>query len=116
MAHWKIENEEWIPVMTTLSPALEAIIHLVKPWKCACERRSTNLCQCRKAGLLCTDPAAGPIMIMNVRINNANATNDGDTEDEEEDDDDDAQPYHRGTNSKKVYRLLRFSGPASLSC
>jgi len=41
---------------------------------------------------------------------------DGDTEDEEDDDDDDVQPYHRGINSKKVYKLVRFSGPASLSC
>ena len=40
--------------MTTLSPAPEAIIQLVK-CKCATERCSTNHCQCRKAGLPCTD-------------------------------------------------------------
>ena len=74
MVHWKIENEELIPVMTTLSLALEAIIQLVK-WRCACERRSTNLCQCRKAGLLCTDPRSCSDNDHGcVRINNANAT------------------------------------------
>ena len=51
---WTMENDEWIPVMTTLSPAPEAIIQLVK-CKCAKERCSTNRCQCRKAGLLCMD-------------------------------------------------------------
>ena len=35
-----MENEEWIPVMTTLSPAPE-------------ERCSTNRYQCRITGLLC---------------------------------------------------------------
>ena len=48
---WTMKNDEWIPVMTTLSPAPNAIIQLVK-CKCATERCSTNH---RKAGLLCTD-------------------------------------------------------------
>ena len=51
---WTMENDEWIPVMTTLSPAPEAIIQLVK-CRCAKVRCSTNRCHCRKAGLLCTD-------------------------------------------------------------
>ena len=51
---WTMENDEWIPVMTTLSPAPEAIIQLVN-CKCAKERCSTNRCQSRKAELLCTD-------------------------------------------------------------
>ena len=48
-----MENDEWIPVMTTLSPAFEALIQLVK-CRCIKERCSTNHSQCRKAGLLCS--------------------------------------------------------------
>ena len=49
-----MENNEWLPVMTRLPPAPEAVIHLVK---CGCvkQRCETNHCQCRKAGLNCTD-------------------------------------------------------------
>ncbi|KAJ7383833.1 hypothetical protein OS493_025705 [Desmophyllum pertusum] len=45
---------EWFPIMTPLQPAPDAVLHLVK---CGCsrERCSTNRCQCRKAGLPCTD-------------------------------------------------------------
>ena len=41
-------------MLTKLPPAPEALIQLVK---CTCtkERCSTNRCQCRKAGLNCTD-------------------------------------------------------------
>ena len=44
----------WTPVMTSLQPAPDAILHLVK---CGCskERCSSNRCRCRKAGLNCTD-------------------------------------------------------------
>lgn len=45
---------EWVPVMTRLPPAPDAVLHLVK-CGCAKERCSTNRCQCRKAGLKCTD-------------------------------------------------------------
>ena len=47
-------NAEWVPVMTTLSPAPEAVI---EPVKCGFskERCSTDRCQCLRAGLLCTD-------------------------------------------------------------
>ena len=41
-------------MMTTLPPALEAVIQVVKRG-CAKERCSTNTCQCRKADLNCTD-------------------------------------------------------------
>ncbi|KAL9978164.1 hypothetical protein ACROYT_G015654 [Oculina patagonica] len=51
---WVMENGEWVPVMTTLTPAPEAIIQLVK-YRCSKERCKSNLCQCRRAGLLCTD-------------------------------------------------------------
>ena len=63
-------------------------------------------------------PAAVPILIMNVRINNANATIMTVIlrMKEEDDDDKDVQPYYRGINFKKGSKLLRFSGPASLSC
>ena len=51
---WRMDKDEWLPVMTTLPPAPEAIIQLVK---CGCskERCSTNCCQCHRAGLHCTD-------------------------------------------------------------
>jgi len=102
--------------MTTLSPALEAIIQLVR-CRCAWERRSTNLCQCRKAGLLCTDPRSCSNNDHECENQQCECDDyDGDTEDEEDDDHDDVQPYYRGINFKKVYKLLRFSGPASLSC
>ena len=51
---WKEEDKAWIPVMTTLPPAPEAIIHLVK-CRCAKERCTTKRCQCRKAQMNCTD-------------------------------------------------------------
>ena len=51
---WKEEEKKWIPIMTTLLPAPEAIIHLVK-CKCVKEKCTTKRCQCRKAGLNCTD-------------------------------------------------------------
>lgn len=51
---WTMENDHWVPVMTTLQPAPKAVIQLVK---CGCskERCATNRCQCRKAKLRCTD-------------------------------------------------------------
>ena len=51
---WVMKDNEWLPVMTRLPPAPEAVIHLVK---CGCvkQRCETNHCQCRKAGLNCTD-------------------------------------------------------------
>ena len=48
---WVMEDKEWVLVMVDLAPA---IIQLVK-CKCAKKRCSTNRCQCRKAGVLCTD-------------------------------------------------------------
>ena len=40
--------------MTTLPPAPESVIEIVKCRSCRKERCSTNRCQCRRAGLLCT--------------------------------------------------------------
>ena len=51
---WKLEDNKWLPVITTLPPAPEAVIQLVK-CGCATERCSTNRRQCRKANLNCTD-------------------------------------------------------------
>ena len=48
------EDGKWVPVMTNLPPAPEAIIQLVR-CKCAKSRCSNNRCQCQKAGLVCTD-------------------------------------------------------------
>ena len=49
-----VDENGWVPVMTKILPAPDAIIYLVK-CKCAKQRCSTNRCQCRKAGLSCTD-------------------------------------------------------------
>lgn len=51
---WKKDDDQWLPVMTKKPPAPKAIIELVK---CGCvkQRCSTNRCQCRKAGLSCTE-------------------------------------------------------------
>lgn len=51
---WTWQNERWVPVMTTLSQAPDAIIHLVK---CGCskDRCTNNRCQCMKAGLNCAE-------------------------------------------------------------
>ena len=51
---WKEEDMAWIPVMTTIPSACEAIIHLVK-CRCVKERCTTKRCQCRKTEMNCTD-------------------------------------------------------------
>ena len=51
---WRMAQEEWGPDITKLPSAPEAILQLVQ-CRCTEERCSTNLCQCRKAGLNCTD-------------------------------------------------------------
>ena len=51
---WTADENGWVPVMTKIPPAPDAIIYLVK-CKCAKERCSTKRCQRRKAGLSCTD-------------------------------------------------------------
>ncbi|CAH3164811.1 unnamed protein product, partial [Porites lobata] len=51
---WQDEDGKWVPVMTNLPPAPEAIIQLVR-CKCAKSRCSNNRCQCQKAGIVCTD-------------------------------------------------------------
>ena len=51
---WKREEDKWVPVMTTLFPAPEAVIELVR---CGCSksRCSSSRCNCKKAQLRCTD-------------------------------------------------------------
>ena len=50
---WEKNDNRWLPVMTKLPPAPEAIIQLVK---CGCTKQcASNRCQCRKNGLACTD-------------------------------------------------------------
>lgn len=78
---WVMENDEWVPVMTTLEPAPKAIIQLVK---CACakSRCSSNRCQCRKAGLFCTDmcECSEDSDCENQQSNDEDATYDDDVE------------------------------------
>jgi len=52
---WKKDDEsEWQPVMSTLPPAPDVVLHLVK---CGCQktRCATKHCACAKASLPCTD-------------------------------------------------------------
>jgi len=86
---WTMENYEWIPVKTTLSPVPVAIVQLVK---CRCEKEpcSTNRCQCRKAGLLCTDLCSCSEDDDDGCENQQGEWDDDDSDIEEEEDDDDA--------------------------
>ena len=48
---WEKKDNRWLPVMTKLPPATEAIIQLVK---CAYTKQCTSdRCQCRRNGLQC---------------------------------------------------------------
>ena len=50
---WEKHDNRWLPVMTKLPPAPEAIIYQVK---CGCMKQcASNRCQCQKNGLSCTD-------------------------------------------------------------
>jgi len=79
-------------VMAQLQPAPDAVLHLVK---CGCikSRCSTNRCQCRKAGLNCTDLCScsdeGVESCDNVDIDGDSdieySDNDEDTEEENDD-------------------------------
>lgn len=51
---WRLVDNKWTPVMTSLPPAPEAILQLVK-CGCAKDKCQTKRCQCVKAGLKCTD-------------------------------------------------------------
>ena len=53
---WKKTDDAWCPIMTSVQPAREAIIELVR---CGCKTQcATNRCQCKRAGLPCTDLCA----------------------------------------------------------
>ena len=89
--------------MTTLQPAPDAILHLVK---CGCskERCSTNRCQCRKAKLPCTDLCSCIDNEEDEPCNNANEEEEVDSESSDvEESDDDGDEWH-------------FIRRASLSC
>ena len=51
---WNLVDGRYKPVMTTLPPAPQAVIDLVK-CSCAKTRCSSNRCKCRRNGLNCTD-------------------------------------------------------------
>lgn len=78
--------------MTRLQPAPDAVIHLVK---CGCvkERCSTKRCQCRKAGLNCTDLCScsdnDDEPCENIAQNNEDNDESSDDEEMEGDDDED---------------------------
>lgn len=53
---WENKEDRWVPVMTLLQPAPNAVLELVR---CGCKTHcSSNRCQCRRAGLQCTDLCA----------------------------------------------------------
>ena len=47
-------EEKWVSVTTSLKPVPDSVLQLIK-CGCAKEKCATNRCQCRKAGLSCTD-------------------------------------------------------------
>ena len=51
---WERQNGTFVPQMTTMQPAPQAILELVK---CSCKksRCSTLVCKCRRHGFPCTD-------------------------------------------------------------
>ena len=51
---WTVERDIWVPVMTTILPAPQAVLNLVK---CSCGKSGckTGHCKCHKAELPCTD-------------------------------------------------------------
>ena len=67
-----MENDEWIPVMTTLSPAPEAIIQLAASADVQRNNARRIAVSAAKQGCYARTSAAVPMM--NVRINNANVT------------------------------------------
>ena len=90
--------------MTKIPPAPDAIIYLVK-CKCAKERCSTNHCQCRKAGLNCTDLCScsdNGELCENLHDNDGN-DDDGYDDDDDSDDDDDGNDDVNEDEEKNFY-------------
>jgi len=54
MYDWKLGPNSYIPIITELKPAPEAIIELVR---CGCQKNkcSNARCSCRRASLVCTE-------------------------------------------------------------
>ena len=77
--------------MTTLPPAPEAIIHLVK-CKCMNERCTNNRCKSGKAGLTCTDLCGCSDTGEDCK-NKSVDVNDDDCNDEDDDVDDEESEY-----------------------
>lgn len=88
-----IEDKEWLSLMTRQPPAPDAVIHL---WSSGVDgsskRCETNHCQCRKAGLNCTDPCSwsdnGDICENEEQIALVEETDNGDESDGDDDDND----------------------------
>lgn len=90
---WEEAEKAWTPVMTTFPPAPQAIIHLVK-CKCAKDRCANNRCQCRKAGLKCTDLCVCSVSGDDCKNKSEEDSDDDDDDDyDDSDDDDDDSEY-----------------------
>ena len=88
---WEEDKKVWIPVKTTLPPAPEAIIHLVK---CTKEKCAKNCCKCRKAGLTCTDLGGCSDTDDDCKNKSVDVNDDGcNDEDDDDDVDDDESEY-----------------------
>ena len=88
---WELHGEKWVPMITTLHPAPQAIINLVK-CKCSEERCSTTRCQFKKNGLNCTDPCGcsdDGEQCENVLDDDSDDEDDHDDQDDDYDDVDD---------------------------
>lgn len=83
---WKWEDDKWVEVMTTLLPAPDAIITLVK---CNCDKSkcANNQCSCRKVNLNCTELCG--CGAEEDRCENHEAEEEVSNEDEEQSDNDD---------------------------
>ena len=89
---WEEDKKAWIPVITTLPPAPEAIIHLMK-CKCTKERCANNRCKCRKAGLRCTDLCGCSDTDEDCKNKSLDINDDGCNDDDDVDDDESKYEY-----------------------
>ena len=51
---WKLDGDKWVPMMTKLPPAPDAVVELVR-CECTKSKCSSNTCSCRNANLNCMD-------------------------------------------------------------
>ena len=77
-----------MPVMTTLQPAPDTVLYLVK---CGCgkDKCGNNRCSCRRAGLMCTDLCSCSNSETGEACENVNIIENDSSDDETSDEHDD---------------------------